>query len=378
MAFSWKNFHWNNRLTGISKPCLTSAISWQDFRKITDDGMILNKLNPAANAVQVVGQYEGVFDGIGYANLSNSILFSKDDNFTITHHWETPSTTLSKHVAFGGSSYQGYFLNYTKNVIYIAYDTVSSYSVTYSLLPNTEYWIILTNKPELGQIEVHILNEHKNILLQKMVSNTRIPLAPLNRFSGRIADRRLVGTHYEFSVVYEGESILDLDFSTGKENKIYSKDPTANHATLVNMDLNTFWQQGEGKPTLALEGCNYSTATGYIPARNDGSELDALGNPIQIKPLDWANLPLYSFRYPSSLPIMDKANTVNWTDNTGGLDWSYAQLKSIPEIKKAPVQDMVFMKDVRLDKKMQEVLITDTPQAGACLDKTKKWTGLGK
>jgi len=49
MSFSWKNFHWNNRLTGLSKPCLTSAISWQDFRKVVktdDDWMVLNKLNP--------------------------------------------------------------------------------------------------------------------------------------------------------------------------------------------------------------------------------------------------------------------------------------------------------------------------------------------
>ena len=575
MSFSWKNFHWNNRLTGLSKPCLTSAISWQDFRKVVktdDDWMVLNKLNPDpdpclffdgvddkvefpdldvsnlpylhisidmekhdaadsasfeqfvdgdsyvqllwhtngsvygvvrdnstsygyvyvgdtgritativfqgsetgnenrlqlningvqqtltfvgtipsatpdlssanptlglqaggcvkgivhsllirdnmgqvihkwktveenryidsiggddgvitgasveyANAVQVVGQYEGHFDGIGYAesdaNLGNAVKVSIKATFKKT---ASQICVLSQYLAstnvVGLMWYSnGAVVLYAKNggtrncsVIFTEYTKEHEFEAIFDGSQPTDE---LKAKILIDGVEQSLTYGGTGSFPSQLDGN----LGTVKMKIGKLSSIGSTGIMRNIYICRDGVNILDLDFSTGKENKIYSKDPTANHATLVNMDLINFWQQGEGKPTLALEGCNYSTATGYIPARNDGSGLDALGNPIQIKPLDWANLPLYSFRYPSSLPIMDKVNTANWSDNTGGLDWSYAQLKSIPEIKKAPVQDMVFMKDVRLDKKMQEILITDTPQAGACLDKTKKWTGLGK
>ena len=380
MAFSWKNFHWNNRLTGISKPCLTSAISWQDFRKVTetDNGWIIpNKLNPATNAVQVVGQHEGHFDGVGYGILSDDFVIT--DYLRIKCRIKCTSETAGRIIHLGGR-YPKKAMTLTVGGRVIAFGVNREYPVDRFKISANHTSMLLD---EWVDVECLYLNNVSTIKINGTLINTT------DNVSSNTANTRLAigakpdGTQQSsFGIQYleidNGIKTIDLDFSTGKEPIIYDKSPQQNHATLHNMDLLSFWQQGEGKPTLALEGGNYSSSTGYIPARNDGSGLDALGNPILIQPYDWANLPLYSFRYPSSLPIMDKANTVNWSDNTGGLDWSYDQLKSIPSIKKIPVQDMVFMKDVRLDKKMQEVLITDTPQAGACLDKTKKWTGLGK
>ena len=215
---------------------------------------------------QIKGQYEGHFDGVGYArteilnetftHLDVEIEFKQDntnpnDRQAVFDLHRGNYNALQVVIGNVGS----HFDDQSISVIYVATVTVieMAYRAGYNYFKDEQKHTVrcvvdgIDNRIIVDGVRVPVSFYIGNTTTSFSITNPRIYVGGRGYTGSPIPFRGVISS-------VKATSLLDLDFSTGKENKIYDKTSQQNHATLVDMDLVNFWQQGEGKPTLALEG----------------------------------------------------------------------------------------------------------------------------